>query len=167
MGSEQGCGPAVNAQNTPKFGQRQRPWEPTLFVPCRASVVQCQPQSCGCSRRQGTKTSISLFQWQETTTSKQSKLKSNGNTGSCQALGRLEPAPSHSYKNTVLQQRLRNTDPGIAQNSCPQGAGQPTPPPSSPNISRLGIAQQLSSQVHGGARQGGGQCVSQLPVQKL
>lgn len=71
----------------------------------------------------GTKTSISLFQWQETTTSKQSKLKSNGNTGSCQALSLLEPAPSHSYKNTILQQRLRNTDPGIAQNPCPQRAG--------------------------------------------
>ena len=33
---------------------------------------------------------------------------------------------------------------------------------------RLGIAQQLSSRVHGGARRGGGrQCVSQLPVRKL
>lgn len=71
----------------------------------------------------GTKTSISLFQWQETTTSKQSKLKSDGNAGSCQALGLLEPAPAQSYKNTVLQQHLGNTDPGIAQNPCLLQAG--------------------------------------------
>lgn len=80
----------------------------------------------------GPKTSISLFQWQETTTSKWSKLKSDGNASSRQALGLLELAPSQSYKNTVLQQHLGNTDPGIAQNPCPLWAGQPTPPPPLP-----------------------------------
>lgn len=39
-------------KSTPRFGQGQRPWDPTLFVPCRASVVQCPLQSCRCSRRQ-------------------------------------------------------------------------------------------------------------------
>lgn len=167
MGSEQGCGLAMNSQKYPQVWTEAEALGSNLVCVMQGICCAVPTAILRMQQETGTKTSISLFQWQETTTSKQSKLKSNGNTGSCQALGRLEPALSHSYKNTVLQQHLRNTDPGIAQNPCPQGAGQPTPPPSSPNISRLGIAQQLSSQVHGGARQGGGQCVSQLPVQKL
>lgn len=98
----------------------------------------------------GTKPSTSLFQQQETTTSERSKSKSDGNAALCQALSLLEPAPSQRYKNTVLQQHLGNTDPGIAQNPCPQRAGQPTPPPPlATTQARLGIAQQLGTEGPG------------------
>lgn len=49
--ANKGMGQQGTPKSTPKFGEGQRPWDPMLFVPCRASVVQCLLQSCGCSRR--------------------------------------------------------------------------------------------------------------------
>lgn len=57
----------------------------------------------------GTKTSISLFQQQETTTSKQSKSKSDGNAGLCQALSLLEPAPSQRYTKIQSYNSIQET----------------------------------------------------------
>lgn len=125
-----------------------------------SDLAQCQPSPTPCPLQQqlkegGIKTSNSLFQWQETTTSKQSKLKSNRSAGSCQALGLLEPAPLQSYKNTVLRQHLGNTEPGIAQIPCPPRAGLQTPPPPLPKKpARRGIAQQLGSRAQGPGGEG-------------
>lgn len=121
LGSKQGCWPAGNSQKYPQVWTGAEALGSNIV--CAMQGIRCAVPTAILRMQQetGTKTSISLFQWQETTTSKQSKLKSSGNTGSCQALGRLEPAPSHSYKNTMLRQCLRHTDPGIAQNPCPRG----------------------------------------------
>lgn len=87
LGSEQGHGPAENSRKYPQVWTGAEALGSSLVCAMQGICCAVPTAILWMQEETGTKTSISLFQWQETTTSKQSKLKSNGNTGLCQALG--------------------------------------------------------------------------------